>query len=140
MIYTSFILCSRFATIAESLVCDRLSIPPKKQETLSGFTRRLREAPVPRVTIRRRRPVFPPQLLLSIHLGVSKNNGTPKSSNLIGLSIIFTIHFGGFPPIFGNIHLHLHLLRVSQGNMPQHLESEIVFVGFFFASWHRVRR
>ena len=27
----------------------------------------------------------------------------PKSSILIGFSIIFTIHFGGFPPIFGNI-------------------------------------
>ena len=33
--------------------------------------------------------------LLSIcHLGVSKNSGTPKSSILIGFSIIFTIHFG----------------------------------------------
>ncbi len=38
------------------------------------------------------------------HEGVSKNNGTPKSSILVGFSIIFTIHFGGFPPIFGNIH------------------------------------
>ena len=26
----------------------------------------------------------------------------PKSSILIGFSIVFTIHFGGFPPIFGN--------------------------------------
>ena len=33
-------------------------------------------------------------------MGVSKNRGTPKSSILIGVSIIFTIHFGGFPPIF----------------------------------------
>ena len=32
----------------------------------------------------------------------SKNRGTPKSSILIGFFIIFTIHFGGFPPIFGN--------------------------------------
>ena len=32
-------------------------------------------------------------------MGVSKNNGTPKSSILIGFSIIFTIHFGG-PPLF----------------------------------------
>ena len=31
----------------------------------------------------------------AIHVGVSKNNGTPKSSSLIGFSIIFTIHFGG---------------------------------------------
>ena len=30
----------------------------------------------------------------SIHMGVSKNNGTPKSSILIGFSTIFTIHFG----------------------------------------------
>ena len=28
------------------------------------------------------------------YVGVSKNNGTPKSSILIGFSIIFTIHFG----------------------------------------------
>ncbi len=34
-------------------------------------------------------------------MGVSKNRGTPKSSSLIGFSIIFTIHFGVFPPIFG---------------------------------------
>ena len=31
-------------------------------------------------------------------MGVSKNRGTPKSSILIGFSIIFTMHFGGFPP------------------------------------------
>ena len=36
------------------------------------------------------------------HLGVSENRGTPKSSIFIGISIIFTIHFGGFIPIFGN--------------------------------------
>ena len=28
------------------------------------------------------------------HMGISKNIGTPKSSILIGFSIIFTIHFG----------------------------------------------
>ena len=33
-------------------------------------------------------------------MDVSKNSGTPKSSILIGFSIIFTIHFGFFPPIF----------------------------------------
>ena len=31
---------------------------------------------------------------LGENLGVSKKSGTPKSSILIGLSIIFTIHFG----------------------------------------------
>ena len=29
----------------------------------------------------------------------------PKSSILIGFSLIFTIHFGGKPPIFGNTHI-----------------------------------
>ena len=33
-------------------------------------------------------------------MGASKNNGTPKSSILIGFSIIFTIHFGGKIPLF----------------------------------------
>ena len=30
----------------------------------------------------------------TVHVGVSENSGTPKSSILIGFSIIFTIHFG----------------------------------------------
>ena len=34
------------------------------------------------------------------YLGVSKANGIPKSSILIGFSIIFTIHFGGVLPLF----------------------------------------
>ena len=39
------------------------------------------------------------------NMGVSKNNGIPKSSILIGFgTIIFTIHFGG-THIFGNIHM-----------------------------------
>ena len=39
-------------------------------------------------------------------MGVSKNRGgPPKSSILIGFSLIFTIHFGCFPPIFGNIQM-----------------------------------
>ena len=33
-------------------------------------------------------------------MGVSKNRGTPKSSILIGFSIIFTLHFGGKIPLF----------------------------------------
>ncbi len=41
-----------------------------------------------------------------VELGVSKNRGkTPKSSILNRFSIIKTIHFGCFPPIFGNIQL-----------------------------------
>ncbi len=37
--------------------------------------------------------------IMCIYMGVSKNKGSPKSSILIGFSIIFTIHFGG-PPLF----------------------------------------
>ena len=40
-------------------------------------------------------------------MGVSKNNGTPKSSILIGLSII-NHPFGG-TPIFGNTHIFSNL-------------------------------
>ena len=39
---------------------------------------------------------------LTNYMDVSENSGTPKSSILIGVSIIFTIHFGGKPPIFGS--------------------------------------
>ena len=39
------------------------------------------------------------------NMGVSENRGTPKSSILTGFSIIFTIHFGVFPPILGNTHI-----------------------------------
>ncbi len=70
-------------------------------------------------------------------MGVSKNRGIPKSSILIGFSLIFTIHFGGKIPlflvqhpylelqtphqvVFGclgiplNIHHHLHLCKLAQ--------------------------
>ena len=41
-------------------------------------------------------------------MGVSKNNGTPKSSILIGFSMKWTVHFGGFTtPIFGNTHISI---------------------------------
>ena len=46
-------------------------------------------------------------MIIDVHMGVFKNNGTPKSSILIGFSIIFTIHFGGFPTILGNTHVDL---------------------------------
>ena len=38
-------------------------------------------------------------MISKVHMGVSKNYGTPKSSMLIGFSIIKFIHFGG-PPLF----------------------------------------
>ena len=45
--------------------------------------------------------------LTTNHMGVSKNMGKPPNHPiLIAFSIIFTIHFGGFPPIFGNTHIH----------------------------------
>ena len=48
-----------------------------------------------------------------IHMGVSKNNGTPKSSILIGFSIINNPFWG--TPIFGNIHINTHeCLKTAQ--------------------------
>ena len=44
------------------------------------------------------------------HMGVSKNSGIPKSSILIGFSII-NHPFSGFPPIFGNIHIGNLILK-----------------------------
>ena len=40
-------------------------------------------------------------------MGVSKNNGTPKSSILIGFSIINHPFWG--TPIFGNTHMEFHV-------------------------------
>ena len=47
--------------------------------------------------------------VLTLYMGVSKHRGVkpPKSSILIGFPLIFTIHFGGFRPIFGNTHITL---------------------------------
>ena len=45
-------------------------------------------------------------------MGVSKNNGTPKSSILIGFSIINHPFWG--TTIFGNTHIHVFLVRHSQ--------------------------
>ena len=44
--------------------------------------------------------------IYDLNMVVSENSGfSPKSSILIGFSIL-TIHFGGFPPIFGNTHIN----------------------------------
>ena len=40
-----------------------------------------------------------------VSYGCFHRGGPPKSSILIGFSIIFSIHFGGFTPIFGNTQL-----------------------------------
>ena len=64
------------------------------------------------------------KLVHDIHRGVSKNNGTPKSSILIGFYIINHPFWG--TPIFGNIHRELfcsdfHVLReaLSGGDSSQ---------------------
>ena len=46
-------------------------------------------------------------LVAPIHMGVSKSNGTPKSSILIGLFIINHPFWG--TPIFGNIHISISM-------------------------------
>ena len=60
------------------------------------------------------------------YMDVSENSGTPKLSILIGCSIIFTIHFGGFPPIFGK-HLHLPYYRYEPILNPDTTPHALVF-------------
>ena len=45
------------------------------------------------------------RIFFGVYMDVSRNSGTPKSSNLIGISIIFTIHFG-VSLIFGNTQIY----------------------------------
>ena len=51
------------------------------------------------------------------YMGVSKNNGTPKSSILIGFSIIFTIHFGGKIPLFLVQHPYIGFSQIAGSSM-----------------------
>ena len=77
------------------------------QATVMGG--RVWEVP-PKRSLKRKNPCpknprldHPMEGLVWTYMGVSKNNGTPKypkSSILIGFSIIFTIHFGGVSPYF----------------------------------------
>ena len=55
-------------------------------------------------------------------MGVSKNSGTPKSSILIGFSII-NHPFGGFPPIFGSTPWILWEATRCCGEAPESLSS-----------------
>ena len=59
---------------------------------------------------------------IHIYMDVSKNRGgPPKSSILIGFgTIIITIHFGGFRPIFGNTHMYF-FLRCFRDWDPYHI-------------------
>ena len=45
-------------------------------------------------------------IYIYIYMGVSKSNGTPKSSILIGVSIINHPFWG--TPIFGNTHIYIY--------------------------------
>ena len=54
-----------------------------------------------------------------IHLGVSKNNGTPKSSTFIEFSIINDPFWG--TPIFGNTHFLLKMLPFQDNRGPSEL-------------------
>ena len=60
------------------------------------------------------------------NMGVSKNSGTPKSSILIGFSIIFTIHFGGKHPYFW-VDIHIFVwFSFSQPHIPNQMCGAIV--------------
>ena len=50
--------------------------------------------------------VYKYMIYMYIYMGVSKNRGTPKSSMLIGFSIINHPFWG--TPIFGNTHIYIY--------------------------------
>ncbi len=60
-------------------------------------------------------------------MGVSKNNGTPKSSILIGFSIIFTSHFWGKNPLFLVQHPYVSKsLYISTSCQRERLRGEVI--------------
>ena len=67
-------------------------------------------------------------------MGVNPKIGgnPPKSSILIGFSIIFTIHFGGFPPIFGNTQIVFCTLGASSKFLVVWLIGEVHFKESWF--------
>ena len=62
-------------------------------------------------------------------MGVSKNRCTPKSSILIGFSLIFTIHFGGFYPNFWK---HPNMITTDCPPVSNDLRG-ILFPNFFYS-------
>ena len=75
-----------------------------------------------------------------IYMGVSKNNGTPKSSILIGFPIIFTIHFGGFSFYcwkhpYGDEYYPSTQLFGDYNNKPWHSTSRIPSLNNQYDSW-----
>ena len=80
-----------------------------------------------------------------VYIGISKNNGTPKSSISIGFSIIFTIHFGGFTPYFLETSIyHFHPLIHGSGPWDRRLPSTPGWHSSYYTStscWgRRIRR
>ena len=57
-------------------------------------------------------------VLIYIDMGVSKNKGTPKSSILIGFSIINHPFWG--TPIFGNIHIMIYRIHEESCSFAWH--------------------
>ena len=57
------------------------------------------------------------------HMGVSKNNGAPKSSILIGFSIINHPFWG--TPIFGNTHIGFKHLQTGLSTLPSHANANV---------------
>ena len=57
-------------------------------------------------------------------MGVSKNNGTPKSSILIGFSIINHPFWG--TPILGNTHIYTKEVGKGQGNSTMEIQQMIL--------------
>ncbi len=65
---------------------------------------------------------------LDVYMGVSKNNGTPKSSILVGFPL-FSPSILGVSPIFGNIHMGI-LMSQGQNVCSFRFESLNQIVGF----------
>ena len=58
-------------------------------------------------------------MCIYMYIGVSKNNGTPKSSTLIGISIINHPFWG--TPIFGNTHIYIIYIYICFLSSIQHV-------------------
>ena len=72
-------------------------------------------------------------------MDVSEHGGyippTPKSSILLGCFPILTIHFGVFPPIFGNTHIYMYTWTFQFGC--QMVQKKGVNLQFFLGfHWH----
>ena len=55
-------------------------------------------------------------MMFDVYMGVSKNRCIPKSSILIGFSIINHPFWG--TPFFGNTHIYIYTFHIGTGNIP----------------------